>query len=77
MLAPFSKESSLNDLTSRYESLLKNTDSVFKKEPSYNPNADGGDNSDNNTALAGETSGAPESGPNTEQLNQERDNLFK
>ena len=70
MMAPFAQESSLNDLTAHCESLFKNNDSVFKKEPSYSSNADGGENGDNNTALAGEMPGAPESGPNTEQLNQ-------
>jgi hypothetical protein len=77
MMAPFAQESSLNDLTARCESLFKNNDSMFKKEPPYSPNVDGGENGDNITTLAGEIPEAPELGPDTEQLNQERDNLFR
>ena len=78
MMAPFAKESSLSDLITRCKSLFKNIDSVLKKEPSYSLNADGGDNDDNDTAVAGETTGVPESGLNTDQqLTQERDNILR
>ena len=76
MMAQFHKESSLQDLIKRCESIYKNKDSVFKKESTYTPGAPSNDSTDDNDDRSEEIP-LPESGPNIEYLTQERNNLFK